>query len=53
MLRLPKFSLQIKLFQKSPVDPDEQTADVNSSNNSWPKNTETQFETFKKNQIKG
>jgi hypothetical protein len=35
------------------VDPDQQTADVDLSNNSWPKNKETEFDEFKKNQIKG
>ena len=34
------------------VDPDEETADVDTSNNGWPRNTETEFEKFKKNQIK-
>ncbi len=42
-----------KSITKITVDPDEQTADVNLSNNSWPKNKETKFEKFKKNQIKG
>ena len=35
------------------VDPDLETADVDLSNNSWPKNKETEFDKFKKNQIKG
>jgi hypothetical protein len=35
------------------IDPDEQTADVDLSNNSWPKTKETEFDNFKKNQIKG
>ena len=42
-----------KAISKITVDPDEQTADVNTSNNSWPKNKETEFSQFKKNQIKG
>ena len=42
-----------KVITKITIDPDEQTADVNLTNNSWPKNTETKFEKFKKNQIKG
>ncbi|NLP58382.1 M1 family peptidase, partial [Lutibacter sp. B1] len=41
-----------KAITKITVDPDEQTADVDLTNNSWPKNTETKFEQFKKNQIK-
>jgi hypothetical protein len=42
-----------KTIVKITVDPDEETADVDTSNNSWPKTTETQFEEFKRNQIKG
>jgi len=42
-----------KPIKKITVDPEEQTADVDTSNNSWPKNKETQFDKFKKNQIKG
>ena len=42
-----------KAITKITVDPDEQTADVDTSNNSWPKTTETEFDKFKKNQIKG
>ena len=42
-----------KAITKITIDPDEQTADVDLSNNSWPKNTETKFEKFKKTQIKG
>ena len=42
-----------KAITKITVDPDEQTADVDTSNNSWPKNTETEFEKFRKNKIKG
>ncbi|MCF6167254.1 M1 family metallopeptidase [Lutibacter sp.] len=41
-----------KAIKKITIDPDEQTADVNLSNNSWPKNKETKFEKFKKSQIK-
>ena len=42
-----------KAITKITVDPDEQTADVDTSNNSWPKTTETEFDKFKKDQIKG
>tara|TARA_R110001583_G_scaffold412_2_gene3792 strand:+ start:35481 stop:37739 length:2259 start_codon:yes stop_codon:yes gene_type:complete len=42
-----------KEITKITIDPDEQTADVNLSNNSWPKVNETKFEKFKQNQIKG
>lgn len=42
-----------KAIKKVMVDPDEQTADVDMTNNSWPKQQENQFEKFKKNQIKG
>ncbi|MDV7188080.1 M1 family metallopeptidase [Lutibacter sp. TH_r2] len=42
-----------KAIKKITIDPDEQTADVDLTNNSWPKNTETKFDKFKKNQIKG
>ena len=42
-----------KAISKITIDPDDQTADVNTSNNSWPKNKETEFSQFKKNQIKG
>ncbi len=38
---------------KITIDPDEETADVDLSNNSWPKNKESKFEEFKRNQIKG
>ncbi len=38
---------------KITIDPDEQTADVDTTNNSWPKNKETKFEQFKRNKIKG
>ncbi len=41
-----------KAIKKITVDPDQQTADVDLSNNSWPKTTETKFEKFKKKQIK-
>ena len=41
-----------KAITKIIIDPDEQTADIDLSNNSWPKNTETKFEKFKKEQIK-
>ncbi|MFD1292504.1 M1 family metallopeptidase [Lutibacter holmesii] len=42
-----------KAITKITVDPDEQTADVDTTNNSWPKTTETEFDKFKKDQIKG
>ncbi len=42
-----------KAIKKITIDPDQETADVDLSNNSWPKNIETKFEKFKKNQIKG
>ena len=42
-----------KVISKITVDPDEETADVDLSNNSWPKTTETKFDNFKRNQIKG
>ena len=42
-----------KSIKKITVDPDEQTADVDTSNNSWPKNKETKFDKFKRNQVKG
>ncbi|WP_075342735.1 M1 family metallopeptidase [Tenacibaculum agarivorans] len=35
---------EIKSFM---VDPDLETADIDSSNNSWPKNTESKFDSFK------
>jgi hypothetical protein len=41
-----------KAISKITVDPDAQTADIDLSNNSWPKKTETKFEKFKKEQIK-
>lgn len=34
------------------VDPDLETADVNVSNNSWPKKVESKFDKFK-NKVKG
>ncbi|SNR37340.1 M1 family metallopeptidase [Lutibacter flavus] len=42
-----------KAIKSITVDPDEETADVDLSNNSWPKTTETKFDKFKKNEIKG
>jgi hypothetical protein len=42
-----------KAIVKITVDPDEQTADVDTTNNSWPKDKETEFDKFKQNQIKG
>lgn len=41
-----------KAIKKIIIDPDEETADVNLKNNSWPKNTESKFDKFKKQQIK-
>ncbi len=41
-----------KAITKITIDPDQETADVDLSNNSWPKNKETKFEQFKKNLIK-
>ena len=41
-----------KAISKITVDPDDQTADVDTSNNSWPKDKETEFSKFKKDQIK-
>jgi len=41
-----------KAISKITIDPDEQTADVDLTNNSWPKKMETKFEQFKKEQIK-
>ena len=41
-----------KAIVKVIVDPDQQTADVDLSNNSWPKDTESKFDKFKKSQIK-
>ncbi|MFD1292505.1 M1 family metallopeptidase [Lutibacter holmesii] len=42
-----------KIITKITIDPDEETADVDTSNNSWPKSTETQFDKFKQKNIKG
>jgi hypothetical protein len=42
-----------KVIKNITVDPDEETADVDLSNNSWPKNKETKFDKFKREQIKG
>ncbi|WP_372794468.1 M1 family metallopeptidase [Lutibacter sp.] len=42
-----------KVISKITVDPDEETADVDLSNNNWPKNKDTKFEEFKQNQVKG
>jgi len=41
-----------KSIKKITIDPDQETADVNLSNNSWPKTTENKFERFKRNQVK-
>ena len=42
-----------KVIKTITIDPDQETADVDLSNNNWPKNKETKFEKFKRNQIKG
>jgi hypothetical protein len=42
-----------KSISKITIDPDLETADIDTSNNSWPKNTETEFSKFKENRIKG
>jgi hypothetical protein len=41
-----------KAIKKITIDPDEETADVDLSNNTWPKTTENKFDRFKKTQIK-
>ncbi|UMB54773.1 M1 family metallopeptidase [Lutibacter sp. A64] len=41
-----------KAIKKITIDPDEETADVDLSNNNWPKTTENKFDKFKKKQIK-
>ena len=41
-----------KAIVKITIDPDEETADVDKSNNSWPKTTTTEFDKFKKNKLK-
>ncbi|WP_298367098.1 M1 family metallopeptidase [uncultured Lutibacter sp.] len=41
-----------KAIKKITIDPNEQTADVDLSNNSWPKNTENKFDQFKNNRLK-
>jgi len=42
-----------KSISKITIDPDQETADVDISNNSWPKNKETEFSKFKESRIKG
>jgi hypothetical protein len=42
-----------KAIKTITIDPDEQTADINTSNNSWPKNEQTEFNQFKESQLKG
>ena len=42
-----------KAISKITIDPNKETADVNITNNSWPKATESKFSKFKKDQIKG
>jgi len=41
-----------KSISKITIDPDLETADVDTSNNSWPKNTATEFSKFKETLIK-
>ena len=42
-----------KEITKIVVDPDEETADVDTSNNSWPKRKKLgQFDSFKKDKVK-
>jgi len=41
-----------KAIAKITIDPDEQTADVDTSNNFWPKKDESKFEKFKRSKIK-
>jgi hypothetical protein len=41
-----------KELSKITIDPDQETADVDTSNNSWPKESKNQFEKFK-SKIKG
>ena len=42
-----------KAIRRILIDPDEETADVDTSNNSWPRESDNNFEKFKKRQIKG
>jgi len=41
-----------KNISKITIDPDLETADVNTNNNSWPRNNKTKFSKFKESQIK-
>ena len=41
-----------KAIKKITIDPEQETADVDLSNNNWPKTTENKFDKFKKKQIK-
>ena len=41
-----------KEITKITIDPNQETADVNTSNNSWPKENKNKFEKFKR-KIKG
>ncbi len=45
-----KTSQEIK---KITIDPDLETADIDTTNNSWPKKATSKFDKFKKNKIKG
>ena len=40
-------------IKKITVDPDLETADIDTSNNSWPKKEDSKFDKFKKEKIKG
>ena len=40
-------------IKKITIDPDLETADINTSNNSWPKKDKSKFDKFKKFKIKG
>lgn len=40
-------------IKKITVDPDLETADIDTSNNSWPEKVTSKFDAFKKNKIKG
>ena len=40
-------------IKKITIDPDLETADIDTSNNSWPKKDNSKFDKFKKFKIKG
>lgn len=42
-----------KTIKNITIDPDEETADIDKSNNSWPKNKKNEFDEFKTKLIKG